>query len=316
MCFTRIYGFIFCDSKVINSSLYAHLKVVDDNIDFGCIPPLSETTGSGTPKARRYLRGDNTWQLLYRLFSEDANGDVAYTVTLQADGNLVVRNAVDNSVKWYSDRIPAGNNNDNYFLNGKHQWSQIPTFIGATTASVGVKGLVPASTTQARLAYLRGDGTWNFPVGTTYAAVTTSANGLMTAADKIKLNKTALVSQFGADAISKNGSYLSAVSAATIQVYRIGGDSGILCFTANGINITASAGNGAHIFSLSLANGGGKVAGDWYFKPMSSAGTFKNTGAFVASAGNSTATVLKVYAYGTIDVGTYSVSTVIPIYFT
>ena len=262
--------------NTINSSLNSHLKVVDDSIDFGCVPPLSAATGSGTPKARRYLRGDNTWQLLYRLFSEDANGDVMYTATLQADGNLVVRSAVDNSVKWYSDRIPAGNGNDKYYLNGTHQWSQIPTFVGATTA----------------------------------------ADGLMTAADKIKLNKTALVSQLGASAISKNGTYISAVGAATIQVYRIGGDSGILCFTANGINVTTAAGNGAHIFSLALTDGGGKVAGDWYFKPMNNSGTFSNTGAFVASAGNSTATVLKVYAYGTIAVGAYSVSTVIPIYFT
>ncbi len=261
-----------CDPKVINSSLTDHLKVVDNNIDFGCIPPFLNYANPNL-----YLRGDNTWQNLNTLYACNSNGTCVYALTLQADANLVLRDVSTNAAVWYSKQMQVPNGNASYFMNGTGQWS--------------------------------------IPVGTTYAAATTAVDGLMSAADKIKLDKSGLVSQLGANAISKNGAYVSAVSAATINAYRIAGNSGIVCFTANGINVTTAAGNGAHLFSLSLANGGGKVAGDWYFKPMSSSGTFSNTGAFVASAGNSTTTVLKVYAYGTISAGTYSVSTNIPTYF-
>ena len=61
---------------------------------------------------------------------------------------------------------------------------------GATTAASGTAGLVPAATTANRLKFLRGDATWQVPTNTTYAAATTSADGLMTAADKIKLDNS------------------------------------------------------------------------------------------------------------------------------
>ena len=64
-------------------------------------------------------------------------------------------------------------------------------YVGATTAASGTAGLVPAATTATRLNFLRGDGTWQTPTNTTYAAVTTAANGLMTKEDKIKLNGVA-----------------------------------------------------------------------------------------------------------------------------
>lgn len=50
-------------------------------------------------------------------------------------------------------------------------------------------GFVPApSTTAGTTKYLREDGTWNTPPNTTYSDATTSAHGLMSAADKTKLN--------------------------------------------------------------------------------------------------------------------------------
>ena len=47
---------------------------------------------------------------------------------------------------------------------------------------------MPPSTAANRNKFLRGDATWQTPTNTTYAAVTTAANGLMTKEDKIKLN--------------------------------------------------------------------------------------------------------------------------------
>ncbi len=61
---------------------------------------------------------------------------------------------------------------------------------GATTSAAGAAGLVPAPAKGAATRYLRSDGTWSVPpdTNTTYAAATATANGLMTAADKTKLN--------------------------------------------------------------------------------------------------------------------------------
>ena len=64
-------------------------------------------------------------------------------------------------------------------------------YVGATASAAGTAGLVPPATAANRTKFLRGDATWQTPTNTTYAAVTTAANGLMTAADKIKLNGVA-----------------------------------------------------------------------------------------------------------------------------
>lgn len=59
---------------------------------------------------------------------------------------------------------------------------------GATTSTAGTHGLVPAPAAGAATRYLRSDGTWQVPPNTTYSTATTSANGLMSAADKAKLD--------------------------------------------------------------------------------------------------------------------------------
>ena len=62
------------------------------------------------------------------------------------------------------------------------------TFKGATSSAAGGTGLVPAPSSGQTGLYLRSDGTWGTPTDTTYNDATTSAHGLMTAADKTKLN--------------------------------------------------------------------------------------------------------------------------------
>ena len=61
---------------------------------------------------------------------------------------------------------------------------------GSTTSSAGTAGYAPAPAAGAATRYLRCDGTWTVPpdTNTTYSAATTSAAGLMSAADKTKLN--------------------------------------------------------------------------------------------------------------------------------
>ena len=58
----------------------------------------------------------------------------------------------------------------------------------ATASAAGKAGLVPAPAAGTQTKFLRADGTWQNPPNTTYSAATQSANGLMTAADKKKLD--------------------------------------------------------------------------------------------------------------------------------
>ena len=66
-----------------------------------------------------------------------------------------------------------------------------PVMTGATSSKAGTAGLAPAPAAGAQNKYLRGDGTWQTPTNTTYSEATTSKAGLMSAADKEKLDGVA-----------------------------------------------------------------------------------------------------------------------------
>ena len=61
-------------------------------------------------------------------------------------------------------------------------------FKAATADAAGGTGLVPAPAKGAQGLFLRGDNVWAKPTDTTYNDATTSEHGLMTAADKTKLD--------------------------------------------------------------------------------------------------------------------------------
>lgn len=74
-------------------------------------------------------------------------------------------------------------------LNEKANTNHSHSAFGKATAdSAGSAGYVPAPAKGQQGQYLRGDGTWATPTNTTYGDATTSANGLMSAADKKKLD--------------------------------------------------------------------------------------------------------------------------------
>lgn len=83
------------------------------------------------------------------------------------------------------------------------------TMSGATTSAAGKAGLVPAPATGANNRYLRSDGTWAVPPdnNTTYPLATQSVNGLMSAADKRKLDGLSgdFASSIGLATSSKDG---------------------------------------------------------------------------------------------------------------
>lgn len=61
-------------------------------------------------------------------------------------------------------------------------------FKGATASAAGTAGYVPAPAAGDQDKYFKADGTFATPKDTTYSPATQSANGLMTAADKSKLD--------------------------------------------------------------------------------------------------------------------------------
>lgn len=72
---------------------------------------------------------------------------------------------------------------------------------GATADTAGSAGYAPAPAAGAQGKYLRGDGTWQTPPNTTYSPATQSTNGLMSAADKKKLDEITAITTEEIDAI-------------------------------------------------------------------------------------------------------------------
>lgn len=83
--------------------------------------------------------------------------------------------------------VTKGNGTTSQFTTQDTTYSSMK---GATSSAAGASGLVPAPAQGASNRYLRSDGTWQVPpdTNTTYSAATQSSAGLMSAADKKKLD--------------------------------------------------------------------------------------------------------------------------------
>ena len=129
----------------------------------------------------RYLRSDGTWAV-------PPDNNTTY-------GNM---SGATTSAAGKAGLVPApAQGASNRYLRSDGTWQVPPdtnttygNMSGATTSAAGKAGLVPAPATGASNRYLRSDGTWAVPPdnNTTYSVATHSANGLMSSADKQKLD--------------------------------------------------------------------------------------------------------------------------------
>ena len=110
--------------------------------------------------------------------SYTAKSSGLYKITVDSLGHISTTTAVTKS-DITALGIPGQDTNTTY-----------SAFKGASTSAAGGSGLVPAPAMGASNRYLRSDGTWQIPpdTNTTYGVATTSANGLMSASDKTKLD--------------------------------------------------------------------------------------------------------------------------------
>lgn len=186
-----------------------------------------------------------------------------------SDG-MILGWSADGTAKWVADK-------DTTYTN----------FKGATADAAGSSGLVNAPAKGQQGLYLRGDGTWATPTNTTYNDATQSAHGLMTAADKKKLdgiNKNQFATASHNHNIELLTNFNSRVYDATIS--RTAATVLAAPATANGVasfrKLTASD-LPSHTHSY-LPLAGGTVTGVTAFT-NTTASTSKTTGAVKVSGG-------------------------------
>jgi hypothetical protein len=137
----------------------------------------SVLTGIFAPKAHKHPGSDITSAVANaNAATNDSTGQniaSTYVKELTVDGRTIT--------------VKRGNNTTSTFTTQDTTYGNMH---GATSSAAGTSGLVPAPTQGASNRYLRSDGTWQVPPdnNTTYSVATQSANGLMSAADKQKLD--------------------------------------------------------------------------------------------------------------------------------
>ena len=131
-------------------------------------------------------------------------GETKGSFSMNQEGNVVV-NLTDNDTT-YSEFVKSGAGakaglvpapsttaGTSKYLREDGTWVTPPNSTyaamkGASASEAGTAGLVPAPAAGAQGKFLQGDGTWATPKDTTYSDASQSAHGLMTAADKKKLD--------------------------------------------------------------------------------------------------------------------------------
>lgn len=149
----------------------------------------------------QYLRGDGTWATPTNTTYGDATTSThgLMTASDKAKLNGIASNANNYSHPTSSGNkhIPAGGSAGQilrWSADGTATWgadnnTTYSIFKGASSSAAGGSGLVPPPAAGSQSTkYLRADGTWTEPPNTTYSNATKDTAGLMTAADKTKLD--------------------------------------------------------------------------------------------------------------------------------
>lgn len=117
-----------------------------------------------------------------------ANGANNYShPTSSGNKHIPAGGSAGQILRWSSDGTAQWGNDNN---------TTYSAFKGATSSAAGGSGLVPAPTAGKQGQYLRGDGTWATPTDTTYSDATQSGHGLMSIADKKKLDEFGAASTY------------------------------------------------------------------------------------------------------------------------
>ena len=121
--------------------------------------------------------------------SHKISGSGATTVKSDTSGNITITSSNDNTTYTLSGALDGDTFKSTLTpSSGTTTTSVVPVFSGATSSTSGKAGLVPSPESSEYNLYLKADGTWSKPTDTTYSAATTTAAGLMSAADKTKLD--------------------------------------------------------------------------------------------------------------------------------